>query len=214
MKAVLFDFDGVLAKTMDDNFLAWKHAFKTIGANISSEDYMPLEGASLNEVVRIISEKHNIKDLDVDEMISKKEDYFKKNYSFSFYPGVLEFVDKLKQKGIKISMVTSARKDRLFFTTPRDFLEKFDSIITGDKFKIGKPDPEPYLAALNDLSIGPEECIVIENAPLGIRSAKSAKIFCIAICSTLDKSYLKEADIIIDNFNDLNNLEIFKTYYL
>ncbi len=214
LKAVLFDFDGVIAKTMEDNFLAWQHAFKMKGANISHEDYMPLEGASLNEIVRIISEKYNLFDLDVAEMIARKEEHFERNHSFSFYSGVLEFINELKSKGIKIAIVTAAHKYRLFSTTPNDFLEKFDTIITGDNFKIGKPEPDPYLAGLNSLEVGSEESIVIENAPLGIKSAKSAGMFCIAISSTLDKNYLKEADVVVDEFKDLRNTDIFRTYCL
>lgn len=214
LKAVLFDFDGVLAKTMEDNYFAWKHSFETIGGNITKEDYMPLEGAILSEIVKKISKKYNLKIADIDEMVAKKEKYFKENHSFSFYPGVLEFIDELKSRNIKIAIVTAALKNRLFSTTPNDFLEKFDSIITGNDYEKGKPNPEPYLTAVKKLNILPENCAVIENAPLGIQSAKSGGIYCIAICSTLNKSYLGEANIIINAFKDLKNTKIFKTYYL
>ena len=208
-EAFLFDFDGVLAETMEDNYLAWKYAFETIGVNITRDDYMPFEGAPLKEIVRKISKKYNVENQDVGEMIIKKENYFKENHSFSFYPYVLEIIDELKSKNIKIAIVTAALKDRLFSTTPNDFLEKFDSIVTGNDYEKGKPDPEPYLTAAENLNISPKKCVVIENAPLGIESSKSAGIYCIAICSTLDKSYLTEANLIINSFKDLKNLEIF-----
>tara|TARA_Y100000296_G_scaffold75035_1_gene94250 strand:- start:2832 stop:3488 length:657 start_codon:yes stop_codon:yes gene_type:complete len=214
LKAVLFDFDGVLAKTMEDNYLAWKYSFETIGLNITKEDYMPFEGAPLSEIVKKISKKYNVQVTDINEMVVKKEKYFKENYSFSFYPGVLEFVEKLKSKNIKIAIVTAALKDRLFSTTPNDFLEKFDLVVTGNDYRKGKPNPDPYLIAAEKLDTLPENCVVIENAPLGIQSAKSAKICCVAICSTLNKSYLNEADIIVEKFEDLKEVDIFKIYYL
>ena len=55
-----------------------------------------------------------------------------------------------------------------------------------------------------------ENCVVIENAPLGIKSAKAADMFCIAISSTVEKSLLQEADILIKNFNDLFKLDLLK----
>jgi len=58
---------------------------------------------------------------------------------------------------------------------------------------------------LEDLKLKSNECVVIENAPLGIKSAKSAGIYCIAIASTLDKSYLNEADESVTEFKELHN---------
>ena len=60
------------------------------------------------------------------------------------------------------------------------------------------------------LNLDPSECLVVENAPLGIKSAKNANMMCIAIESTLDKSFLNEADIIIENFEDLFKLDLVK----
>ena len=57
-KAVLFDFDGVLADTMEDNFKAWKKAFENFGINIKREDYFYLEGYKLINVARIILQRY------------------------------------------------------------------------------------------------------------------------------------------------------------
>src|SRR3989344_5917493 len=111
IRACLFDFDGVLADTMEMNFIAWKNTFNEKGIKITREDYFYLEGAPLQEIV---------------EIISKKEEYFKRNYNFSFYPGVVEFIASLKKSAILIAIVSAARRNRLINTTPKDFLEKFD----------------------------------------------------------------------------------------
>ena len=66
-----------------------------------------------------------------------------------------------------------------------------------------KPHPEPFLMASKKLNIGYDNCLVIENAPLGIISAKKAKMRCIAITNTNNRFILKDADFIIDNFQDL-----------
>ncbi|MDO8509332.1 MAG: HAD family phosphatase [Nanoarchaeota archaeon] len=206
-KAIIFDFDGTLAKTMDDNFLAWEESFREQGIDISKEDFFPLEGAKLEDIVKSLAEKYNLKNPQVETIIRKKEEVFKKINKFSLYPGVSEFLNSLKND-ISISIVSGARKERLFSTTPIDFLKKFDLIVTSDYLKNFKPHPDPFLHALEKLKLSPNDCIVIENAPLGIQSAKSAGIYCIAIASTMDKLYLNEADEIIGKFDELKNLEI------
>ena len=82
-------------------------------------------------------------------------------------------------------------------------LNKFDVIISGDDTEKGKPNPEPYLAAMQKLNILPIESLVIENAPLGIQSAKTAGAYCIAITTTLGREYLKEADEVVKNHREL-----------
>ena len=81
----------------------------------------------------------------------------------------------------------------------------FTAIGTGDDIPRAKPNSDPYEIARNSLGLRKEECFVIENAPLGIQSAKAAEIRCAAIATTLPKKYLKGADIYLDNLSDIFN---------
>jgi beta-phosphoglucomutase len=209
IKAILFDFDGTLADTMEDLFLAWKKAFLVFGVEIKKEDYFPLEGTKVLEIARIISEKHNLNS-NFEEIVKLKEEFYLKENSFSFYPGVFEFVDSLYNYGIIMAIVSASQKEKLEKTVPKDFLSKFNLVITSEDYVYGKPNPEPYLKAISKLGLIPEECIVVENAPLGIKAAKGAGCYCIAIESTLPKEFLKEADIIVSKFNDLITLNKIK----
>jgi len=206
IKGILFDFDGVLAKTMEDNFNAWKAAMKDFGADLKENDYYILEGMPLKEIAKKYCQKSNLSASLAEQIIAKKENYYLKNHHFEFYPGVEEFIDYLKNRKIRIGIVTSALIDRLEKSVPKIFLEKFDAIISGEKTNRGKPFPDQYLKGLSELKLKESECVAIENSPLGIQAAKSAGLYCIAICSTLDKSYLKDADEIIGRFNDLKKI--------
>jgi len=208
-RAILFDFDGVLAETMEDLFLAWKKAFSKFNLEIKEEDYYPLEGTKVIEIARIISEKYEIK-INPDEVVKLKDEYYLKNNSFRFYPGVLDFIDILISNKIKIGIVSASSKNKLNSTVPENFLKKFNVIITNEDYSKGKPDPEPYLNAAKKINLKNNECIVVENAPLGINSAKNAGMFCIGITSTVEKDKLKEADLIINNFKELLDLSIIK----
>lgn len=206
LKAILFDFDGVLGDTMEDNYLAWKRTCEDYGATLTREEYFPFEGMPLKKIAQTIIEKNGLKEISLESIVAKKEAYYKKDHHFSFYKGVPEFIDTLKRNGIKIAVVSAALRPRLFSSVPPDFLSRFDAIITGESVERGKPYPDPYLAAMKELAVSADECIIVENAPLGITSAKAAKAYCIAIASTMDKSYLSEADQIIEKFSDLSSI--------
>jgi len=207
-KAILFDYDGVLADTVNDNFQALYHAFKTHNKKIKKSDYMSLEGMSLFGIVENIGAKYGVKKIFFPEIVKEKEMFYKKHNRFRLYEGIEKLVMMLKDKNMKLAVVSGASKERLFSATNTSFLQLFDAIITGETVKNYKPHPDPYITALRLLDVTSQEAIVVENAPLGIESAKSAQIFCIAFTSTLEKSYLARADMVVDTVKKLhNNLE-------
>ena len=204
-KAVLFDLDGTLAMTMEDHFKAWKAALLEYGVEIKFEDYYLLEGLRLYEIANRLAEKFHLKDTNAKDIVERKEKYYLDNHQFILYPGVEELITLLNSRNVPIAMVTAGLESRLKSSVPSEFLEKFDSIIAGDGTAEGKPSPVPYLRAAEKLGIEPEHCIAVENAPLGIESAKNAEAYCVAICSTLNKSYLEKADEVLDSFECLKD---------
>jgi len=75
-------------------------------------------------------------------------------------------------------------------------------VITGDDVSKGKPDPEAYLKAANELNVVSSECLVIENAPLGIEAAKRAEMRVVALTTTLDREVLSGADYYAKDMQD------------
>lgn len=199
-KAILFDFDGVIGKTMNDNHRAWKNAFSLYEIIIEKNEYFLLEGMNTKKVAEYFLKKNDkkISATTIKKIIDFKEDYYIKNNRFSFYDGVLSLINTLKRKGYLLGLVSGASFVRISKTLDESFLRKFDVVVTGDKVKESKPSPESYLIASKHLALNPSECVAIENAPLGIESAKRARMDCIAVCSTLSKKYLSKADKIIE----------------
>ena len=122
----------------------------------------------------------------------------------------VELLDDLKSNNVKLGLVTARLRNSLNNTAPLDFLEIFDSIITGSDTNESKPSPQPFLKAAKILGVMPEECIAVENAPLGVASARNAKIYCIGICKTFDSSYFTEANEVVKSFEKMRNTEAFK----
>ncbi len=206
IKGILFDFDGVLADTMDDNYEAWRKALGNFGIGISKQDYFILEGRKLTEIAEILGSRHGILPENYQKVVDLKNKFYLDLHSFKFYPGVVELIGRLKNK-VKMCIVSASPRHKIEKTVPQEFLDKFDAIVSGDDTEKGKPHPDPYLIGCKKLNLLPHECIVVENAPLGIMSAKSAGIFCVGVSSTLSKDFLKDSDVIIEKFEDLENIE-------
>lgn len=204
-KAICFDFDGVLGRTMEDNYLAWVHAFSKHYLDIRKEDYFLIEGFSARKVAEHFAGAM-ARDGVIDSLVGLKEEFYRRNCSFSFYEGVEALVAALRGKGYRLGVVSGASFARLQSTAGREFLSNFESIVTGDRVINCKPHPEPYLKAAAALGVEPGECAVIENAPMGIDAAKSAGMYCIAIASTLERNHLSRADLVLPALADLGGL--------
>lgn len=89
---------------------------------------------------------------------------------------------------------------------PKNFLQKFRDIITGDDYNKGKPFPDPYIKAIKMSKLNKKNCLVYENAPLGIISAQKAEIKTVAVTNTLDKKYFLNADYIVNSATEFKKL--------
>ncbi len=204
-KGILFDFDGTLADTMGGHYLAWKTALAEYGISIKASDYFPLEGTGLHEVAIKFTQGLSLSEAAIEELVRRKKKFFVNQQSITFYPGVESLISELKGQKVPMAIVTASHLDQLSSSVPERFLGQFDALITGDLIVRGKPDPEPYLRGAARLGLTPGECVAVENAPLGVQSARRANIYCIAVCSTVTRNDLAEADEILERFEDLRS---------
>ncbi len=202
LQGILFDFDGTLADTMEGHYLAWRAALGEHGVPLEPSQYYPLEGMGQAQVAeRLLRHRTEV---DRQALIEKKKRHFVANHETKFYPGVEPLILALRQRKVPIGIVTAGPLDQLRGSVEARFLDQFDVLITGDRLRIGKPDPEPYLLGAKELHLRPSECLAIENAPLGVESAKCAGLYCIALCSTVPASELSAADEVLPRFADLD----------
>lgn len=205
LKGVLFDYDGVIADTMTDNFHAWQKALKTYGVALQEDDYYPLEGMNTISIAKHIVNQYHLSESIALSIVDAKEDNYRKNNNFRIYPYIYKLISLLKKNGIKLALITGASKLRVMNITSSEVMSNFDVVVTGEMVKYPKPDPQPYLIGLDRLHIKPEQGLAVENAPLGIQSAKFAGLYCIALCTTLNKSKLNGADLILESGDFLIN---------
>jgi beta-phosphoglucomutase len=206
--AVLFDFDGVIGKTMSDNYRAWRGAFASRGIKIGRTEYLLLEGMSVKAIAAHFLKLHRDVFAGIGELSRLKEKLYAEvaGGNISMYPGALRLAAGLKKSGYKLGLVTGGGSTRITRALGAKNAELFDAVVTADDVKKCKPHPEPYLAAAKMLSVKPSRCLAVENAPLGIESAKRAGMFCAAITTTLGRKYLSGADIILNDVRKLRSV--------
>lgn len=206
LRGVLFDFDGVIGDTMEDNYRAWVHAFGLYGASFSQREYFLLEGDKVDNIASRVLTKFGKDPSLGKDVAQKKDEFYKAHNSFKFSTGIPETIKILQQAGIKIGCVSGGARRRLLNEKTAPILDQMDALVTSDDVTRGKPDPEPYRKGVSKLGLPEDSVMVVENAPLGVASAKAAGLFCAAVCSTLSSEELKEADIILPGTSDLPNL--------
>jgi len=212
MKAILFDFDGVVVKSMESHYQGWQKALKEYEIDMSPEELYVLEGQGVEEVASQLVRKFNIPTEERKNIIQRKKYYYNQIKKDEIYPYFLDVISWAREKGLKIGLVTGGDRDRVNNALESDGIANFfDAIVTSEDVMYTKPSPEPYLKAAQILGVDPDQCMVIENAPLGIMSAKLAEMKCMAITTTLSASFLKKADVVVDNFTEV--LEALRRLY-
>ncbi|HUI05683.1 MAG TPA: HAD family phosphatase [Verrucomicrobiae bacterium] len=211
IRGVLFDLDGVIVDTLHYHYLAWKHMFEKRGGTPVSEHSVLLhEGRASREILPILMKETGITipEAERSAFIEEKRAYFRTIVQTTQYPGAFEAIDELRRRGFKVALVTACATKNMQHALNRQQQAHFDFIITGDEVPRAKPFPDPYLTAARQLGLRPEECVVVENAPLGIESARNAGMYCVAIETTLGKEYLTSADHVLQNITELLSLPI------
>ena len=203
-KAIAFDVDGTLVPSMQTNFECWQSVLDKRGYHIDREAYFLREGENLYELIfdLVKLESPSVDFEEIKNCAAEKDALFLKCFTPQFYPGVESLIAG-KAPTHKFALVTAGRLERLEGMLDKEMLNHFDAIITGRVGVRGKPFPDPYLECASSLGIPPDEILAVENAPLGVKSAKSAGMDCIAIASTLSPDTLIAADRVYKSFNDL-----------
>lgn len=207
LEAVIFDGDGVLIRSMERNAEAYEHALSSAGVQIRADEVYLNEGRRSNELIALLASAHGVvlSSAQLGQLTREHQRVFASFGTMPLYSGAEPVVRGIRRRGIRTALVTAnSRQNALRNLGPiRPLL---DCVVTAEDVVNTKPDPEPYRAALRKLGVRPDHSVVVENSPLGIRSAKDAGVDVIAVTSTNSAERLALADVIIRDLSELPNV--------
>ena len=205
INTVIFDMDGVIVDGMPYHIKSWKDALSTIDIYASDLDIYLMEGMTGRETMEVFVKKSeiSISDVTADKIIKLKRKIFNDIFTVKLIKGIKDLLLELKDRQYNLALVTGTRLEVVKKVLQVGLENIFEVIVAGEMVNKGKPDPEPYLKAVDELNATKEDCIVIENAPAGITSAKSAGLTCFAVQTSLSEEYLQDADKV---FKDIDGI--------
>jgi len=174
--------DGTVIDSNRLVYETWYRVFqKEFNVELDKLEFALKMGMSGNKFMQYFLKKNNI---------SAKKEYLWKIIETDFQStierirlksGFYENIDFFK-KNYKIAIATGAPRHMALDHLARlDVLERFDSVIGGDQVQFGKPNPDIFLKAAEDIGVTPRSCVVVEDALMGLKAAKAAKMRCVII---------------------------------
>lgn len=202
IRAVVFDFDGVLADSEPLHFRAYEEVFSAVGVELTREDYYAdyLGYDDRGVFHRLAERTGRPPDPDwIEAMIRDKARVFEARMARHdvLYAGAQECVERLTED-FPLAIASGALRHEIEAILNRAGLRRhFRFIVAAGDTPRSKPWPDPYLRAAELHGAEPRACVAIEDSRWGIQSAKSAGLFCVGVATTYPPAELHEADRII-----------------
>lgn len=200
-RAVLFDMDGVIVDSEPLHVAAFQTTLKGYGHKLTNELYKQhfagrTDEAGFNQYFDFVGET-----VDVPVIMDKKAMAYLELATDQLvaYPGVIEFIRDLAEGETPLALVTGSLRVEAEVTLKAFGLtDLFSVVIAAEDIEHSKPNPEGYLKGAKALCVNPADCIVIEDAPSGVKAAKAAGMRCVAVANTHSKEELEEATLIVN----------------
>jgi beta-phosphoglucomutase len=204
-KGAIFDLDGVIVNTVPLHFKAWKRMFAEYGIDFSFEDYK----AKVDGIPRYDGAKAiltHLSDSQIKEAGDRKQNYFLEfieKEAIPVYNSSLGLIEELKKYNIKVAIASSSRNCKRILQKV-GIIHLADAVVGGNDFSRGKPDPQIFQLAAQILECDYSECVVFEDALLGIEAAVNGKMICIGVDRYDDPERLTRANLVVRDLKEVN----------
>ena len=208
LRALVFDFDGLILDTETPEFRAWQELFAAHGGQLTTADWAHVIGSmdsgwdpavELGRQTGLVYERDELR-------AAWKPRQVELLAQETVRPGVLDLVKEAKRRGIGLGVASSSPRWWVRGNLERlGIFESFDAVATGDEVRRTKPDPAVYLLALERLSVPARAAIALEDSPNGVRAAQAAGMRCAAVPNDVSRHLdLSGADALLGSLSELS----------
>jgi HAD superfamily hydrolase (TIGR01509 family) len=207
IRALIFDFDGLIVDTEGPAYQSWLGIFQEFGAELPLSKWETwIGGSPLGFDPCGYLESQLGRKVDREALTTrqaKREEEL--NATQEALPGVREYIADAKRMGLKVGVASSSDRPWVLRHLQRlGLLQEFDCIKAAEDVEEVKPKPDLFLAVLSELGVGPQEAIALEDSPHGITSAQAAGLFCVVVPNALTSQLSTDhADLHLDSLADV-----------
>ena len=207
IKAIIFDFDGVIIDTETKKFKELQKILNHSEFILKKTDFKSMIGKKTGAFLSMKFPRMSKPEIKrITELRRKRQ---LSDVNNNLIPGIKEFLVFIKSKKIKIALTTGSTRELVEKTIEANGIKSFfDLIIAGEDFKESKPSQECYTKTLKKLNLPPSEVLIIEDSVAGIKASKSAKCKVFGIMTYFNNAELHEADNIFKDHFEI--VEYFK----
>jgi HAD superfamily hydrolase (TIGR01509 family) len=206
--AVLFDLDGTLVDTERDNVESVVLALRRWQVELDGAERHFVVGHSWNEIYTMLCRNHGLQ-VGMDEVIARAVEEKRQLLAHKGYqplPGARDAVKRLGQRAALAVVSGASRVEVSEAIAGLGMIGDFQVLLGAEDYSKGKPDPEPYLTAMQLLAVQPAACIVVEDAEPGILAGRAAGAHVIAVRAANYLGYDQSAaHVVLDTLDEMTD---------
>jgi HAD superfamily hydrolase (TIGR01509 family) len=206
IRAIVFDFDGLIVDTETPVFQTWREICNEYGCDLTLENWSAALGTFNGFDVLAHLERETQSTIDRVAVTERKNRRERELAGAQPpLPGVVEYIAEAQRLGLKLAVASSSSRNWVSgHLTRLELIDAFDCLFCRDDVEHVKPEPQLYLAALSALGVEPEEAIAFEDSPNGITAARRAGMFCVAVPNVLTAGMpIQHADLILESLESM-----------
>ena len=203
--AAVFDLDGTLVLTEERNRVVWRRFFAGYGIEVDAGLTAQLTGRRGLDALKELT--HLFPDRDPHELLGEVLAHERSVDlpAVAQVPGAQQLVRRLHAARVPLGLVTSALPAQVATRLLEvDLLDVFDAVVTGSDVTVGKPDPEGFRMACEQLGVPCRRSVGFEDSPAGVAAVKAAGMRCVAVTTTFPRELLADADLVVDDLTEVH----------
>ena len=219
LRAVLFDFNGVLVDDLDVHARLTERVLVEEGLSGEAVGSLDLGARNDREVLADALERagRSFEPAEVNRLVARKARHFQEHArrrGYSFYPGALELVEGAAAQGLMLGIVSGALREEIVQALHQSGLRRhFKAIVSAEDVRRGKPHPEIFQRALEELNnqpplperlVHPHEVLAVENSPMGLAAAGAAGLVCLGVAHSHELCQLVTASGAVASLSEID----------